>query len=193
MQPEQQHSIEQELKQPLPRRSRIQQSYALRQMVRITCFTVLSSLLWTGLDVLSSQQPTAYPGVGGSQRPGFVDQFLHYNHDWVSLVTTVLITCAALIWMMVFIETSRRSRLVVSGAAARATVVGKRLSPGRDGAITQLRYRFVSPQGDIVEGCSDCAWREWKSAASGEYATVLFDPNNPENSVLYRLCGFKAV
>jgi len=184
------HSIEPELRQPLPRGVRIEPAYALRQMTRLVVLTVASSLLWTSMARLSAPVPIIGPTP--NQHPNAILTALQNYHGLIALLIAVLIGCLVFLWFSVFVETARRYQLVISGGVGQAKIRSRRVALGWDASVLQIEYSFIAPDGTRISGRTDCSLTEWQNADAGAQATVLFAPNNPSNNVLYVLGGFRA-
>lgn len=97
------------------------------------------------------------------------------------------------VWHVVVVPW-RRKQLVIKGTPISGRLVNKVLVTSSRMTYYQLLYEFQPPgHEDTVSGKQYVREDDWKAVKIGKAVTVLYDPDNVKNSVLYRYADFEVL
>ncbi len=99
----------------------------------------------------------------------------------------------AMSWF-IYIVPSKGPKLISHGVPVRGVLTDKKQSVGHETVLNDLYYEY-QPNGsaEVLVGCQRVQQLDWDGANVGENYTVLVDPQNMQQSVLYQYADYQAI
>lgn len=118
-----------------------------------------------------------------------------WGEVWTVGIASVLMVAGLLaVGWYLYIVPSKGAKLISHGLPVRGVLMDKKQIIGYKSVWNDLYYEY-QPGGseDMCAGCQSVRKSDWDTATVGEAYTVLYDPQNPQQSVLYQYADYRAV
>ncbi|HEY9719778.1 MAG TPA: DUF3592 domain-containing protein, partial [Trichormus sp.] len=143
-------------------------------------------------DVGSKFKIHALPSKPTYTEPVFEPAGTRFKYDLGGFSFCFFICLLFELW--IWLPALRQKKLVIKGIAVPAEVTHTTAHTGAKGeTYYNMRVQFSTTTGRIVTALVSIQPEEYSRFKVRDIVTVLYDPNNPDSSVIYKRCRYRAV